>query len=222
MVGRRDPVVALSAVAVALCLLIVVPGVVNQGDLDARPVNALPALGVVIALGLTVWVQPSGWAPRAPGDRLRAAVGVALLVLSVPWLFAETGFYAPDPIYADELPRVATGEQTLAAVHLGFHHGMGGVELALAALLLSRTLPGFRRDRLAAAASVYLSLMLVYGIANAVQDDWGEQVVKRGWTDSGIPSLIRPGLSLWWGLILAGATAIWLLWFRPAPRTRAT
>lgn len=81
--------------------------------------------------------------------------------------------------------------------------------------------PGFRHGRLAAAASALLSLMLVYGIANAVQDDWGEQVVKRGWTEVAIPSLIRPGLTLWWGLILALAAGVWLLWFRPARRSPA-
>jgi hypothetical protein len=145
-----------------------------------------------------------------------------LLVLAVPWLFAEAGLYAPDPILADEVPKVASGEETLASVHLGFHHGMGGVELALTALLLSRTLPGFRGDGLAAATSALLSLMLVYGVANAVQDGWGEQVVKRGWTGSDIPSLIRPGLSIWWALILLGAAVAWLAWLRPARRPRAT
>jgi hypothetical protein len=215
--GARH-VVPLAAAAIALCLVIVVPGVVDQGDLDASPVNVLPALGVAMSLGLTIWSRPRSWAPRAPGDRLRLALAAVLGVLSVPWLFAETGFYAPDPIYADERPAVETGETTLAAVHLGFHHGMGGVELALAALLLSRTLPGFGHDRLRSVAAGYLSLMLVYGCANAVQDAWGEQVVKRGWTDSGIPSLIRPGLSLWWALIVACSALVWLLWFRPPGR----
>jgi hypothetical protein len=146
-------------------------------------------------------------------------LAAALLVLAIPWLFAEAGFYAPDPLYADELPRAKTGEETLAAVHLGFHHGTGGVELALAALLLSRTIPGFRHRRLAVAASAYLSLMLAYGVANAVQDAWGEQIVKRGWTTASIPSVIRPSPSLWWGLILAVAVVVWISWFRP-PRAR--
>jgi hypothetical protein len=96
-----------------------------------------------IAVALTVAARPSGWAPHAPRDGLRVVAAVALIVLAVPWLFAEAGFYAPDPIYADERPKRETGEDTLAAVHLGFHHGTAGVELALAALPLSRTLPGF-------------------------------------------------------------------------------
>jgi hypothetical protein len=175
----------------------------------------VPAAGVALALAFTVAVRPAGWAPPARGDRLRLFIGAALLVVAVPWLFAEAGFYAPDPIYADERPELATGEKTLAAVHLGFHHGMAGVELALTALVLSRTLAGFRHGRLAEVASAYLALMLAYGVANAVQDGWGEQVVKRGWTSAGIPSLIQPSLSLWWALLLGAAAVTWLLWFRP-------
>jgi hypothetical protein len=219
LAGRRPRLApALAAAGVALCLVVVLPGVVDQGDLDARIMNVLPAFGVAVALGLTVVVRPRGWARSAPGDRLRAGLGIALVVLAVPWMFAEAGFYAPDPIYADELPKATTGEDTLAAVHLGFHHGTAGVELALTALLLSRTLSGFRHRRLALVTSCYLALMLAYGVANAVQDGWGEQVVKRGWTDAAIPSVIRPQPSLWWALILVEAAAVWLLWFRAGSR----
>jgi hypothetical protein len=220
--AERGPrlVIPVAVAAVALCLVVAVPGVVDQGDLDARPVNALPALGVALAFALTLATRPSEWSPRATGDRARAILAAALVILAIPWLFAEAGFYAPDPIYADERPEHPTGEQTLAAVHLGFHHGTAGVELGLAALLLSRTLSGFRHRRLALTASGYLALMLSYGVANAVQDAWGEQVVKRGWTDAAIPSLIRPGLSVWWGLIIAAAVGVWLFWFRRhAPRS---
>jgi hypothetical protein len=59
--------------------------------------------------------------------------------------------------------------------------------------------------------------MLAYGVANAVQDAWGEQVVKRGWTTASLPSLIRPDVSLWWALVVAAAVAIWVGWFRPRP-----
>ena len=58
----------------------------------------------------------------------------------------------------EEIPPVR--DEGLAAVHLGFHHGMGGVQLALSALLLSRV-PAARALR------GYLSLMLAYGLANA-------------------------------------------------------
>jgi hypothetical protein len=199
-------------VAVALCLVVVLPGVVDQDDLDAKPVNALPALGVAIVLALGSRGPRGG----ARGDRLRAALAVALAVLAIPWLFAEAGFYAPDPVLADERP---LGE-TLAAVHLGHHHGTDGVLLAVTALVLSRTLPHFRDRRLGALASAYLALMLAYGLANAAQDFWLEQVVKRGWTEHELPSVLRPELSVGWAGIVALAAVVEIAWFRRERRTR--
>jgi hypothetical protein len=63
-------------------------------------------------------------------------------------------------------------------------------------------------------ASAYVALMLAYGVANAVQDFWLEQVVKRGWTDHALPSFLRPQLSLGWAAMIASAVAIELVWFR--------
>ncbi|MGH3130771.1 MAG: hypothetical protein ACRDNX_08140, partial [Gaiellaceae bacterium] len=183
--GRGGLVTAASWLAVGLCLVVVVPGVVDQDDLDARWVNALPGLGVAIAAGLTWLARPGlSWSPRAPGDRIRLVLAAVLLVGAIPWVFAETGFYAPDPILADEVP---SGE-TIAAVHLGHHHGTDGVLLALSALLLSRTLGSLVALSHKVIVSFYLALMLAYGAANAAQDFWLEQVVKRGWTERGIPS----------------------------------
>jgi hypothetical protein len=130
--------------AIALCATL--PFVIDQDDLDARWVNALPALGVLLAGALTV-----------------AAVGRA-----------GASFAGRE--------KDGTG---IAAVHLGHHHGMDGALLLLTAVLLSRIRvePG----RLRIAVYGYLGAMLTYGAANFVQDAWGEQVVKRGWTDTGIP-----------------------------------
>jgi hypothetical protein len=211
------PVAVAAIVAVALCLIVAVPGVVDQDDLDAKPINALPAVGVAIAIALTVLaVRRPVLAPRLTGDPVRIGLAVVLAVLAVPWLFAETGFYGPDPILADEVPR---GE-TIAAVHLGHHHGTDGVLLAVAALLLTRTLPAFRRRRRAGVVSAYLALMLAYGAANALQDFWLEQIVKRGWTDAEIPSVLRPDLDLAWAAILAAAVVVELAWLRPERRRR--
>jgi hypothetical protein len=207
----------LTALGLALCLVVVVPGVVDQGDLDAKPVNLLPAAGVAIALALSLF-RPSNTvllSHEGRGDRLRVVLAVLVVVLGVPWLYAESGFYAPDPILADERPESSrSDEETLAAVHLGHHHGTDGVLLTLTALLLSRTLPSVSDRRRRAVASAYLALMLAYGVANAVQDFWLEQVVKRGWTDHALPSFLRPQLSLGWAAMIAAAAAIELLWFR--------
>jgi len=194
------------ALACALCALVI--WAVDQDDLDARWRNVLPAAGVALAFALSLHARVR--APRRlPGDRLRLALAVTLVVIAVPWVFAETGFYAPDPILADELSaKPVKDEESLAAVHLGSHHGTAGVLLALSALLLSRVRP------LAAGASGLLALMLAYGIGNGVQDFWLEQVVKRGWTDHGLPSMILPKLSVAWLGIVVAAALIEVLWFR--------
>jgi hypothetical protein len=210
---------ALALLSILLCGLVAIPGVVDQDDLDARWVNMLPAVGVALAAGLAAAALRAGGVGRlvrdAPGDGLRIGLAAALLVLAIPWVFAEAGFYAPDPILADEVP---PGE-TIAAVHLGHHHGTDGVLLGLAALALSRTLGTHRRRRAEAALSGYLALMLAYGFALAIEDTWGEQVWKRDWTEWDIPSVLRPEPTLAWACIVAAAVAIELLWFRRA-RTR--
>ena len=197
--------------SIALCGLTAVPGVVDQGDLDARWINALPALGVALALALTVRAvrrEGMSFVRRAHGDPLRLVLGVALLLLALPWVAAETGFYFPGDIFmGEEVPPVR--DEGIAAVHLGFHHGMGGVELAASALLLSRVHAG-------QALRGYLSLMLAYGLANALQDGWNEQLWKRGTVDRHLDSVLRPELSLGWLAILAGAAAIHAFWFRPS------
>lgn len=210
---------AAAAAAVLLCALVAVPGVVDQDDLDARWINAVPAVGVALAVLLTARAHVSGGTglvvARAYGDPLRIVVAAMLLVLAIPWYFAELGFYAPDPILADEVRR----GQDHTAVHLGHHHGTDGVLLGLAALLLSRTLGTLPRPRLEGVLSGYLALMLAYGVALAVQDDWNEQVWKRGSTERQLPDVIRPHLSLAWACIVAAALAVELIWFRRA-RTR--
>jgi plastocyanin len=40
--------------------------------------------------------------------------------------------------------------------------------------------------------------MLLYGLANALEDFWPEQLVKRGTTDARLPSMIRPAVSPEW------------------------
>jgi hypothetical protein len=202
---------ALVWACVALCLLIVVPGVLDQDDLDARLVNVVPALGVAIALALTLVAVLRGGAafvPQAYGDRLRLVLAAGLLLLSLPWLPAEAGFYFPGDVFlGEEVP--SHRDPGIAAVHIGVHHGFGGVLLALTALLLSRV-PAGRNLR------AYLSLILAYGLALAIQDTWNEQLWKRGTVDWEIPGLIRPDLAWTWLAIVLGAVAIYVLWFRPA------
>ena len=200
----------LAVPAIALCAVAAVPGVLDQDDLDARWINAVPAVGVALALALTQLRRDRLQDRALSGDPLRIGLAVALALSSFAWLFAEAGFYAPDPILADEIP---AGE-TLPAVHLGGHHGTYGVLMAISALLLSRAVaPRW--------VSVYLALLLAYGTTLAAEDFWHEQIQKRGTADWTFPSLLEPGLDWGWLGIVLAAAAIELLWFGRERATRA-
>jgi hypothetical protein len=208
--GRRAA--AAGVAAVGLCAVVFWPGVVQQSDLDARLVNALAAAGVALAAALTMvaWRRCGGrLAPRRSLDPVRVVVAITLLMLAVPWLAAVVGIsFAGVPVLGslwqtDELRLQPGHEVPSPAVHAGHHHGLDGVMLAFSALLLSR----MSTTRLRAVVGAYLALMLAYGLANAVQDAWLEQVVKRGWTSREIPSLILPGASVGWAAIGIAAAA---------------
>jgi hypothetical protein len=192
---------AVCTVAIVLCAVTAFPGVVDQDDLDARLVNVLPALGVGLAIAATVVGRPNLTLARPTRfDAVRVAAALVVLVGSIPWLLAELGFYGPDPILAEEVP---AGEE-IAAVHLGHHHGTDGMLLALSALLLSRVARS-------ALLQFYVALMFVYGVANALQDFWNEQLVKRGTIDETIPSVLVPKASWAWLVLLAAALALFVV-----------
>jgi hypothetical protein len=192
-------------IPLALSAVIVVPGVVDEGDLDARWINVVPAIGVAIVLVLTLRT-PVGVQGDARGDRLRIAVAVVLGLFALPWLFAEVGFYIPGHVFLAE-----QHYQGHASVHLGEHHGFEGYVLVLTALLLSRQLPNMRHPN---ALAAYLSLMIPYGIGNMLNDGWNEQIVKRGWTTWKIPSVLQPGLTWMWGLVIVAGAAIFFTAFQ--------
>jgi hypothetical protein len=198
-----------AVVATVLCLVVVVPGVVDQDDLDWRPVNLLPALGVALAVALGI---VSGLFRDHVPVRRRALVGVAIvLVLSIPWLVADWGFHLDGVPLLGWLFVTGVEFDGHAAVHLGHHHGMDGTLLLLSALPLiplSRRVSG---SGLRLLIQCYAGLQIAYGLANAIQDGWGEQLWKRGWVDSQIPSVLQPEPSLPWLGILAAAAIVSLL-----------
>lgn len=207
----------LAVPAIVLCTTI--PLFVDQDDLDARWVNAIPAAGVLIALGLTVAATRragTALAPLRAYDRWRAALALAVVLVSLPWITAELGFHFPGDVFmGEELRREADGT-LLAAVHLGHHHGTDGALLGLTGLLLSRVRIPARR--LGLAFTAYVGLMLAYGGVNFVQDAWNEQIVKRGWTDASIPSAIVPSPSPIWATIVALAVLFTLVLLREDER----
>src|SRR5438552_12441386 len=197
----------LAWLAIALCAVVAVPGVVSQDDLTASWANAPAVAGVVLAVWLTWWSPPQR--RRVPLGSLRVWLIGLLAVWSLPWIIAAVGLYAQDLPLAGSLIRSrqpTPGEPHLASVHLGLHEGLFGVLLAVTALVLSAR-------RLPLALSLYLSLLLCYGVAVSANDGWNEQVVKRGWVDTQIPSVLTPKLSAAWAVLLVSAVAVHLLWF---------
>jgi hypothetical protein len=215
------------AISVALCAVVAVPGVVEQSDLDAKWVNAIPASGVALAFALTVLTAMRygvGENGRVPGDAVRLVLLAVLAIVAAPWIAAELGFYLDDVpglgfvMAGDVVPE--PGAPSLRAVHLGQHHGLDGAVVAASGLLLSRQLGRMRRPRLRVAAGAYFALMLVYGFANVLQDFWLEQLAKRGTVDVSIPTMIQPAASAAWLAILAAAAGVYALlaWTSAAPR----
>jgi hypothetical protein len=195
----------IAAPSIALCLVTAWPGQVKQSDLDPRAANVIPALGVALALGLTGWATRRAgarFAPQLPGDDARIVGAVVIVLVAIPWITAELGFFIGNRVFLTS--RVVTeNDETLAAVHLGHHHGLDGTLLMLFALLLSRVrLPDTRLGSLFLA---YVSLMFAYGFMNFAEDAWHEQLVKRGWLGWKIPSALLPGLHWIWLVTLAVA-----------------
>jgi uncharacterized membrane protein len=224
--GRRPLLAAAAVAAIALCATVAIPGVLKESDLDAKWANAPAALGVALALLITLAALASD-GPAAPRwsrrDTARLVFALVLLACALPWIGAELGVYLPGHFFLTGQIRGFAGEGGHGlgpAVHHGDHHGLSGVELALAAIALSRVVSRLQRTWRRPLAAVYVSLMLVYGLANALQDFWLEQVVKRGWTSRKIPSLLHPALSPAWGAIILAVAIAFVLLFRRRPPSR--
>jgi len=200
--------------ALALSAFVAWPGVLDPGDLDARPVNVIPALGAVLALGLTIAAgRAAGWgfAPRRGGDPARIVVAGALVIAALPWIAAEVGVHFPQGVFNTTSLYTEPGESPMPAVHLGHHHGMAGLLLALGALLLSR--PRLAALTLRRVYASLLCLMLSYGVANMANDFWHEQVVKRGWTSTDVPGATLPAANLTWAGIVVASVVLYAFGF---------
>lgn len=214
------PAAAWWAAGPALALCATIPLFTEQANLDADWGNALPALGVLVALALTLVASRRAGgrvAPPRPWDRRRIAIAVVVGLISLPWAAAELGFHFPGDVFMGEELATESDGSLIAAVHLGHHHGTDGALLIVSVLLLSRVfvMPGPMR------IAVFSSLgaLLAYGSVNFAQDAWNEQIVKRGWTSSGIPSAILPTISPIWGVIVGLAILFTFVLLREEKRT---
>jgi len=202
---RRRAATAVAALAVALCAVLLWPGVVEQRDLDAKLVNVVPAFGVALVIALSLATREK----RRPLGGAKAVAVLALAALSIPWLAAELGAHVGLGFFLSGEPRLHGADpEPHAAVHLGDHHGFVGVLLVVTALLLWPTLADIRGRRLREVTRAYLGLMVAYGLVNAANDFWLEQVVKRGWSNREIPGAVEPQLAPIWGAIVLLAAAI--------------
>ncbi len=207
----------LAIVSFALCATVAF--VQTPGHLDPKWSNIWPDLGVGLAIALTVWAALSGRREfartRREGDRARLVLGAVTLFWATPYIAAELGFHLDGVplfgwIFQTGKPAPEPGAGYVhATVHYGHHHGLDGLLLVLTALLLSRELGGIRRPGLRTLTAALLSLMLVYGWTNIVNDLWIEQVVKRGWMHWQVPDVLFPSLSLAWAAMLAAAALIY-------------
>ena len=154
-------------VGIALCAVIVWPEVVEQSNLDAKGVNAVPALGVLVAIALSAYAAWRLEPPVRPRwqrwDGLRIATAVVVLLLGIPWLAADLGFSLDGvpllgSIYQTSELRTEPGRVGAhPAVHAGHHHGMTGVLFVLSALLLSRLVPPVAKRWLRGVLAAYVA-----------------------------------------------------------------
>jgi hypothetical protein len=197
--------------AALLCAVFAVPGVVRQSNLDARWINAVPAVGVAAVAVLSLVAGGPDSPRHAYGDRLRIVVAAVLVFIAAPWIAAELGFYLDGVPLLDRIFQtgklVSFHNAPHPAVHHGVHHGLQGLLIAVSALLLSR----LSAPR---AARAFLALLVAYGAANMANDDWLEQVVERGWSSSPIPSVLGFAANWLWLTVLVVGAAVYAFWFR--------
>jgi hypothetical protein len=224
--GRRA-VVAVATVSALLCATIAWPGVIQQSNLDAKPANALAAIGAGLAAALTAAALGRAGAgtpaPRSRGDRIALAIAAVYALAAIPWILANLGIYAGDvpgasAVFMSKKIIPEAGHPHLHAVHLGNHEGLDGWLLVVSALLLRPVLARMRPTRLRPVLGGYLAVLLAYGVLVTANDGWNEQVVKRGWTSFGIPDVITPAASAGWAILLVAAAVLYVTAFRVTPR----
>ena len=219
---RRADVLAI--VAFALCATVAF--VQTPSHLDPKWSNTWPVVGVALAVALTAWATRRGRREvvrtSRTGDRARLVLGAITLLWATPYIAAELGFHLDGvPLFGwifqtgKIAPEPGSGNLH-ATVHYGHHHGLDRLLLVTTALLLSRLLGGIRRPGLRTLTAL-LSLMLVYGWTNMVNDLWIEQVVKRGWTSWQVPDVLFPKVSFAWAAMLVAAVLINAAFFARRP-----
>ena len=221
----RRVVTVAAVAATVLASSVFWPGAVDEADPDARPISMLALVAVVAVIVLTVGVARSAGF-RRPRLRLREErmllpVFALVFLMEIPWLAALIGVsldHVPvlNSIYLSDSFVDQAGVPGLhPAVHAGLHHGLCGALLVTSSLWLSRHLHRMRVLRHRRILAGYLSLLIAYGGANALQDFWLEQIVKRDFVSWQFPYMLQPKASWAFLGIAAGAALIYWTLLRP-------
>lgn len=150
---------------------------------------------------------------------MRVAIAVAIVFAALPWFAADLTLSLDrvpglSRIFLTDVLRTEPGRVgPNPAVHDGHHHGMDGALLALAAIAFSRIVGRIRGWRRSALAGL-TGLLFAYGVANALQDFWLEQIVKRGKSSYLFPIVLSPSLATPFLLILVAGALVAVLLLR--------
>lgn len=201
------------------------PGAVEEADPDGRPVSLLALTGVVAVIASTVAVARSSGLSRprlhVREERFRVLVTGIVFLVEIPWIAALIGVsldHVPvlNSIYLSDSLLDQPGVPGLhPAVHAGLHHGLCGALLVTSSIWLSRHLGALRSRRRRRLLAGYFSLLIAYGGANALQDFWLEQVVKRDLFSWQFPYMLQPRTNWAFAAILAAAFVVYLALLRP-------
>ena len=219
-------VVTVAAVgATVLASSVFWPGAVDEADPDSRPISVLALIAVVVVIALTVGVARSAGLRRPRlrlrEERVRLAVLAFMFLVEIPWLAALIGVsldHVPvlNSMYLSDSFVDQPGTAGLhPAVHAGLHHGLCGALLVTSSLWLSRRLSSMANRAHRCVLAGYLSLLIAFGGANALQDFWLEQIVKRDLVGWQFPYMLQPRSSWAFLGILAGAVVIYPLLLQP-------
>lgn len=201
------------------------PGAVDEADPDSRPISVLALVAVLAVIILTVVVARSAGFRRPrlrpKEEPVRLLVFAIVFVVELPWLAALIGVsldHVPvlNSVFLSDSFVDQPGVPGLhPAVHAGLHHGLCGALLVTSSLWLSRRLPAVANRAHRRLLAGYLSLLIAYGGANALQDFWLEQIVKRDLLGWQFPYMLQPRADWAFAGIVAGAALIYATLLRP-------
>lgn len=211
-----------AACAVAVAVAFIAPGIAESEEVEVvlNFPRVVAAVGVITLMALTFHAATADgiarFSPSRRGDFVRVAIAGTIVFGALPWFAADLTLSLDrvpglSRVFLTDVLRSEPGRAGLnPAVHDGHHHGMDGALLALAAIAFSRLIGGLRRWRRVALAAV-AGFLFAYGSANALQDFWLEQVVKRGASNFLFPKMMAPSLGVPFMLIVAAATLLTVL-----------